>query len=198
MSVYMACKPGSLNLVADWILRSKVSWDNFSSLKRQIKRLKFTLTKTNCNELLSEISAANKDLQNLVDQNLGLEPRRSQRRLRGNAAAFRLIRQYARSLHAAFLQDSSWKCRRSPCKRRHWVSLRLEPRPWSSSMQMPGSHEWTEIRFVVLLSTESGQEEVRDLTGGRRFEVRPVEEHRADILPSPLSHPMYVLSQWIV
>lgn len=192
MSIGMACKFGGLNVVANRNLRSKVSWDNFHLLKRQVLRIKITLKTANCHELLSEIGVANKDLQNLVDQNLGLEPKRSQMRLRGNAAASRLIRQHARSLHAALLQDSSWKCRRSPCRRQHRVSLRLEPWPWCDCKQMPSSHGMTDIRFVVLLSTETDQEEVRDLTGGRRFEVRPVEEPRIDILPREPSHPMYV------
>lgn len=188
ISVYMACELGGLRPVANRSLTSKVAWDNFTSLKRQIKRLKIALTKTNCDELLSEIGVANRELQNLVDQNLGLEPQRSQRRLRGNAAAFRLIRQHARSLHATILLDSSWKCKQASCRRRHRVSLRLEPRQIYCK-QTTSSHEMTDVRFGVLLWTDADQEEVRDLTGGRRFEVRPVEEPRPDTLPNAIHHP---------
>ena len=165
--------------MADSTQAMKVSTGIPAALERKLRRLKITVFNEVYHKQLSEIDAANKALQTILDQSLKLEPRRSRRRLQGNATSFEVIRQHARSFHAAIFKESSWRCSPGRCASIHVVSLCLEPRPWSHSEQNRSSHESpSETKFRVLSWTQDGQSRVHDLTGGVQLEAQTMALHQ--------------------
>ncbi|KAL8997035.1 MAG: hypothetical protein Q9169_003576 [Polycauliona sp. 2 TL-2023] len=103
-----------------------VKWDDYSTLEREMHRVKLTFSKSVYKDLLDDIRRANQDLREFTHQNIALEPKKHQRRARSAIADLKLIRRHAASLYQVLINDKTWKCE---CGMHHLASLRLEARP---------------------------------------------------------------------
>ena len=116
----------SWKIVAKPLLLDQILWDDYSTLERQVKRLKLALSKDVYVELFARIKEANQQLKQFTKEGRVLEPSRRKNRSRYQSVDFNLIRRHAKSLYSLMVTGKSWKC---PCRRFHVASLRLEPRP---------------------------------------------------------------------
>ncbi|KAL8787298.1 MAG: hypothetical protein Q9213_002289 [Squamulea squamosa] len=131
-----------------------VKWDDYSSLEREMKRLKMTFSKSVYKEFLDEIRTANQDLREVTHQNIALEPAKQKRRGKRPIATLRLIRRQAASLYQVLMNDKTWKCR---CKAHHLASLRLEARPQTNEVAPKNTVQAHAFRILLSVAIENGE-----------------------------------------
>ena len=150
----------------------KVLWHDYSSLERQLKRLKLALSKNIYADLLSDIKEANHELKEFAKDSQILESSRYKRRLKRQRVDFKHIRRQARSLYNVMVTGRSWRC---GCRKYHVASLRLEPRPWEDNVGKDNVAGAACLKFRVLLS-KSCPNDGPDVTWKwREIEIEPVE-----------------------
>lgn len=122
---------------------------------REIKRLRLTLSKNICMEILAKIDKANKDLRDFTHQNVHLESSRKQRQSQHLLDELKLIRTHALSLYRGLVVGYAWSCR---CKGYHSAQMTLEKRPEGIYYE-PRGNEMPQYRFRIVISTaaESGE-----------------------------------------
>ncbi|KAL8944305.1 MAG: hypothetical protein Q9211_000645 [Gyalolechia sp. 1 TL-2023] len=145
-----------------------VKWDEYTSLEREMKRLKLTFSDRVYKELLDDIRRANHNLREFTHQNIALETVKQKRRSRRPIADLRLVRKHAASLYQVLMTDQTWKC---TCKMHHLASLRLEARPRMLEREADLAQKHA---FRILLSVAK---EASDTTSA-------VQWHDIEILPS--------------
>ncbi|KAL8829825.1 MAG: hypothetical protein Q9170_006005 [Blastenia crenularia] len=155
-----------------------VKWDDYTTLEREMKRLKMTFSRSAYKELLDDIRRANQDLREFTHQNIALEPVKK-RRSRRPIADLRLVRKYAVSLYQVLMTDQTWNC---TCKMYHLASLRLEARPrlLENGIDLAQRHA-----FRILLSVAK---EVTDTTSAVRWqdiEIFPSVESHSSVKVTP-------------
>ncbi|KAL8847619.1 MAG: hypothetical protein Q9221_007349 [Calogaya cf. arnoldii] len=123
----------------------KIIWDDYPTIKREVKRIKLVLSKKIYQGLLNEIDKANQDLLQRTQQGRRLEPSRSRRQSNKRMAEFATVRSRVRSLWKTLITGRSWCC---SCQNHHAASLRLEPRLWEED------NREGHIRFQLLLSRQ--------------------------------------------
>ncbi|KAL8648705.1 MAG: hypothetical protein Q9226_005889 [Calogaya cf. arnoldii] len=121
----------------------KVIWDDYPTIKREVKRIKLVLSKKIYQGLLNEIDKANQDLLQRTQQGRRLEPSRSRRQSNKRMIEFATVRSRVKSLWKVLITGRLWRC---SCRNHHAASLRLEPRLWEEDTRE--GH----IRFQLLLS----------------------------------------------
>lgn len=117
-----------------------------------MEKIKLTLRKRIYKELLDDIDRANKDLQDLTQQGISLEPMRRKRRSKRPIAELKLIRKHAASLYQVLMNDKAWKC---SCKTHHMASLRLEARPQTSGDVIKNTPQDYAFRILMTLSDKA-------------------------------------------
>ncbi|KAI4261033.1 MAG: hypothetical protein L6R42_003760 [Xanthoria sp. 1 TBL-2021] len=123
----------------------KIMWDDYPTIKREVKRIKLVLSKKIYQELLDEIDRANQDLLQRTHQGRRLEPSRSRRRSNKRIVEFAIVRSRVKSLWNALITGKSWRC---GCRNYHAASLRMEPRLWEKDTR----DGMERIRSQLLLS----------------------------------------------
>ncbi|KAL8896799.1 MAG: hypothetical protein Q9207_007530 [Kuettlingeria erythrocarpa] len=145
-----------------------VKWDNYTTVEREMQRMKMTFSKSVYKELLDDIYRANKDLREITHQNISLEPSKRKRRSRRPIVELQLIRKYAASLFQVLMTDKLWKC---DCKTYHMASLRLEARPKTiDNAALKRSQEYS---FRILMSVTNATGGTSTATDWREIEVLP-------------------------
>ena len=150
---------------------NQIHWEDYSTLKREIKRVKLALSRKLYKELLGKIDKANKDLRECTHQVRHLEPGRRQRWARGRTPNFALVRRHTKSLYNVMIKGKCWSCQ---CREQHMASLRLEPRPWENSC---GEEivDWTiSPRFRIWLSTSHLDGAMRSQREYQVIEAEPI------------------------
>ena len=150
----------------------QILWNDYSSLERQLKRLKLALSKNVYADLLSEIKEANHELKEFTKDSQVLESRRKKYRLKRQRVDFKLIRRQARSLYNVIVTGRSWRCR---CRKYHVASLRLEPRPWEEDAGKDNVAGASCLKFRVLLSKSCPNDGPGVKWKWRELEIEPVE-----------------------
>ncbi|KAL9004774.1 MAG: hypothetical protein Q9188_002409 [Gyalolechia gomerana] len=140
--------------------QGNVDWSNYSSIEREMKKLRLVLSKKIYTELIAQIDKANKDLREFTHQNRFLEPVRRKRRSKRNAEFFKELRRSARSLYNVLIEGAAWSCR---CKSQHIASLRLETR----HRGLP------ETKFRVLLANGAPQSSDQHAWTWREIDIAP-------------------------
>ncbi|KAL8665548.1 MAG: hypothetical protein Q9168_007679 [Polycauliona sp. 1 TL-2023] len=154
-----------------------VKWDDYSTLEREMQRVKLTFSKSVYKDLLDDIRRANQDLREFTHQNIALEPKKHQRRAKSALADLRLVRRHAASLHQVLINDKTWKCK---CGMHHLASLRLEARPTADATKAPA--------FRILLSVAKS-DETAGITQWQDIEILPSLNNQTLIQQSPSSLP---------
>ncbi|KAL8733473.1 MAG: hypothetical protein Q9166_002099 [cf. Caloplaca sp. 2 TL-2023] len=144
-----------------------VKWDDYSTLEREMRRLKLTFSKSIYKELLDDIRQANQDLREITHQNIALEPVKLKRRARRPIAELKLIRKHAASLYQVLMNDSTWKCK---CKMHHLASLRLETRPGGIEDEAKLAQRHA---FRILLSVAKEANDTGNTTQWQDIEILP-------------------------
>ncbi|KAL8812442.1 MAG: hypothetical protein Q9223_007291 [Gallowayella weberi] len=152
-----------------------VMWDDYSTLEREMKRLKLTFSKNIYKELLEDIRRANRDLREFTHQNIALEPIKYKRRARRPIADLRLIRRHAASLYQVLMTDQTWKC---TCKMHHLASLRLEARPQMLEERADPAQRHP---FRILMSVAKEAGETTSAMQWQDIEIFPANEKRASV-----------------
>lgn len=111
-----------------------------------------TLRRRTYKELFNDIDRANKDLQELTQQGISLEPIRRKRRSQRPIAELKLIRKHAASLYQVLINDKAWKY---SCKTHHMASLRLEARPQTSEGVRTSIPQDYIFRVIITVSDEA-------------------------------------------
>ncbi|KAL9616432.1 MAG: hypothetical protein Q9160_008708 [Pyrenula sp. 1 TL-2023] len=169
----------------------KVPWEDSTSFKRQIERLKLVLSTNTYAKLIEKIERANVTLREFTHQNRHLEPLRRQRKdVKNRIRYFSKIRNSASSLHRVLVKkgDRCWRC---VCRRDHVINIRLEPR----TLDDPKESQSQQLRFHLLLSLKSSGKARADSvrTRWKELEVAPVELPRLageDIAHGNLHQPL--------
>ncbi|CAL8582763.1 hypothetical protein XPA_008408 [Xanthoria parietina] len=151
----------------------KIMWDDYPTIKREVKRVKLVLSKKMYHELLDQIDKANQDLLQRTHQGRRLEPSRTKRRSNKRTVEVAIVRSRVQSLWNTLIKGKSWRC---GCRHSHAASLRLEPRLWEKD-----THE-ERIRFQLLLSRHPATPEMDPSWDNQVIEVlsseisRPIEQ----------------------
>ncbi|KAL8939216.1 MAG: hypothetical protein Q9211_002839 [Gyalolechia sp. 1 TL-2023] len=158
--------------------QGNVDWSNYSSIKREIERLRLVLSKKAYTELVSQIDKANKDLREFTHQNRFLEQVRRKRQSKRNAEYFKELRRSARSLYNVLIEGTGWSCR---CKSQHIASLRLETR----------HRGHPDTKFRVLLANEAPQSAYSNSSNQhtwtwREIDIAPQADHTTADSSPPL------------
>ncbi|KAK2762795.1 hypothetical protein FQN54_000970 [Arachnomyces sp. PD_36] len=103
----------------------EVPWQDYSAVRRELKRVKLALSRKVYDELISKIDRANKDLREFTHQSRLLEDSRGKRKNRSKykKCNFKAARECTRSLYELIIGDKIWQCR---CRTRHVANLGLE------------------------------------------------------------------------
>ncbi|KAL8681311.1 MAG: hypothetical protein Q9186_002575 [Xanthomendoza sp. 1 TL-2023] len=159
-----------------------VKWDDFSTLEREMKRLKLTFSKNIYKELLEDIRQANRDLREFTHQNIALEPVKQKRQARRPIADLRLIRKHAASLYQVLMTDQTWKC---TCQMHHMASLRLEARP---RMLEEKTNPAQRHPFRILLSVAKEASNTASAMQWQYIDIFPTGENQASPKGSHFHH----------
>ncbi|KAL8655055.1 MAG: hypothetical protein Q9226_003196 [Calogaya cf. arnoldii] len=145
-----------------------VKWDDYSTLEREMRRVKLTFSKSVYKSLLDDIRRANQDLREFTHQNIALEPKKQQRRARSAIVDLRMIRRHAASLYQVLMNEKTWKCK---CGMHHLASLRLESRPQSN--QNFKADAANAPAFRILLSVAKDDHETAGTAQWQDIEILP-------------------------
>ncbi|KAL8702445.1 MAG: hypothetical protein Q9201_004396 [Fulgogasparrea decipioides] len=156
-----------------------VKWDDYSTLEREMKRVKLTFSKSVYKELLDDIHLANRELREFTHQNIALEPKKHQRRKSSALADLRIIRRHAASLYQVLINDKTWKCK---CGMYHLASLRLEARPQTKQDFKADAAKTPAFR--ILLTIAKDDRETTSIAQWQDIEILPSLGNQASIKES--------------
>ena len=155
------------------LIRWQVRWDDYTTLEREMRRLKLTFSRSVYKELLDDIRRANQDLREFTHQNIALEPVKQKRRSRRPIADLRLVRRHAASLYQVLMTDQAWNC---TCNMYHLASLRLEARPSMLEKEMNLAQRHA---FRILLSVAKDATDTTSTVHWKAIEILPSVESQS-------------------
>ncbi|KAL1392316.1 hypothetical protein HDK64DRAFT_250669 [Phyllosticta capitalensis] len=135
---------------------------NISKFRREYQRLKFTLQKSEYDELMRTVRRYNKTLSQLVDQSFRHERSQEKHRMSSKLPDFKSIQEYASAIHSLIQ-----RCFNCTCNNLHTASIRLD-KPREDSNKSHGI-----VRFGLLFSCTNEKSTIP--WGMEAVEIEPLE-----------------------